>query len=94
MDTGFVRIRTPHQIVGGRQSVLRKPKVTVLGSGVCWSGELGTTARFEIEGPTLVSIDLGNDARCIKATVYPNTSYKLEYIRTRWSVAEYMLVEI
>lgn len=94
LDTGFVRIKTPQQIVGGRQRMFRKSRVTVIGMGVNWSGELGTTARFPVEGPTLVSIDLGNDAKFVKATVYPNASYKLEYVRTRWSVAEYDLVEI
>lgn len=93
-DSGFVRIRTPYQIVGGRQSVLRKPRVSIVGAGVNWTGELGSTARFWIGGPTSVTIDMGNDVKSFKTTIYPNASYKLEYIRTRWSFAEYDLIEV
>lgn len=93
-DGGSVKIITPYQIEGGRQILFRKPRVTISGSGVSWTGEVGTTARFRIEGPTLVSIDLGKDAKSFKATVYPDSSYRLQYVRTRWSFAEYELVEI
>lgn len=93
-DSGFVKIKTPYQIEGVRQRLFRKPMASIFGTGVSWTGELGSTARFKVDGPTLVSIDLGNDVKFFKTMVYPNTSYKLEYVRTRWSLAEYDLVEI
>lgn len=67
---------------------------SIFGNGVSWTGELGSTARFKIDGPTEVNIDLGSDAKFLKVRVYPNSSYKLEYVRTRWTLAEYDLVEI
>lgn len=93
-DTGFVKIKTPYQIEGVRQSLFKKPMASISGTGVHWTGELGSTARFKIDGPTLVNIDLGKQVKFIKAKVYPNSSYKLEYVQTRWSLAEYDLVEI
>ena len=93
-DSGFVKIKTPYQIEGVRQKLFRKPMASIFGTGVSWTGELGSTARFKIDGPTKINIDLGNDAKFFSAIVYPNTSYKLEYVRTHWSLAEYDLVEI
>ncbi len=93
-DSGYVKIKTPYQIEGARQKLFKKTLVSISGKDVRWCDELGSMARFKVDGPTMVNIDLGSDVKFFSATVYPNTSYKLEYVRTRWGLAEYDLVEV
>lgn len=93
-NRGFVKIKTPYQIEGVRKPLFRKQMAAIRGKDISWIGELGAIARFEVTGPTEISIDLGNDVKFFKAIVYPNTSYRLEYVRTHWTLAEYELVEI
>lgn len=95
-DSGYVKIKTPAQIEGTKPHLFRKQMASIFAKGIVnWHGELGSIARFKINGPTKVLIDLGNKAEMLETTVYPNTSYKLEYVRTRFlSLPEYELVEI
>ena len=93
-DSGFVKIQTPAFITGGTKPLFKKQYVSIKGNGVNWFGELGSLARFNIDGPTRVSIDLGKAANLLETTVYPNTSYKCEYTRMRFFLADYRLVEI
>ncbi len=90
---GFVYIKTPIHIEGNATKLYRKP-VTISGKNVKWIGELGSCARFLVDGPTNIYIDLGSDVKLIQAMVYPNTSYRLRYLRHIMSLAEYALVEV
>lgn len=95
-ETGYVRIKTPGQIVGASKYSFRKTKVTISSEkGILWAGELGNVARFKVSGPTHISIDMGNNARVLKTTVHPFSEYRMVYVCSRWwNLPEYELVEI
>lgn len=95
-ETGYVRIKTPDQIIGAPNYSFRKTKVTIRSEAcVNWTGALGDVARFRVSGPTLISIDMGNHARILKTTVHPFSEYRMVYVHSRWwNLPEYELVEI
>lgn len=95
-EAGYVRIKTPAEIPGAPSYAFRKTQVMIRGEkGVLWTGDLGTAARFRVTGPTEITIDMGNHARGLHATVYPRTEYRMDYVYSRWwNLPEYRLVEI
>lgn len=95
-ESGFVRIRTPSQLVGAPKHTFRKTMVTIrTEEGILWTGELGSIAKFRAKGPTAICIHMGNNARELKAIVYPFTDYRMSYLYSRWwNLPEYELIEI
>ena len=71
-ESGYVRIKTPNQLVGAPRHSFRKTMVTITAeTAIVWRGELGAVARFRVDGPTTVCIDMGHNARQLRAKVYP-----------------------
>lgn len=94
--SGTVRIKTPYHIEGTRLRIFRRPNVTVQLSGKqVWSGELGELARFSVDEPAEIQIDLGPDASPVTAPVEPNCSYELVCSCTQGEgLPEYVLTRI
>ena len=95
-ESGYVRIKTPSQLVGTPRHTFRKTMVTIrTEEGVQWTGELGSIAKFRVNGPTPICINMGNNARELKATVHTFTEYRMSYLQSRWwNLPEYELIEV
>jgi len=92
-DRGYVKIKIPVHFEGVKDRLFFKRKVTI-SVGASWVGEYGDTARFEVEGPTKIWIDMGMSVGLFDAVVYPNCSYRIESYLDRWGIAQFDLVEI
>lgn len=76
---GTVRIKLPNSNVIGVTGLFSSidSDVEDENGNVLWQGRHGETAKFKVEGPTKVVINLGKWANPCEGTVEPNQKYML-----------------
>ena len=77
--SGEVRIKMPNNIVEGWVGLFSSRSATVYNKSgkTLWSGKHGENARFIIDEPTDIRINLGGWANEVSGTVYPKRKYSL-----------------
>lgn len=77
--SGAVRIKMPNNIVTGWVGLFSSRCATVTNETgeVLWKGSHGENAKFQIDGPTNITINLGGWANEVSGQVEPNCKYML-----------------
>lgn len=93
---GVVRIKMPNNLVEGvvglfssRDAVVKNESGTML-----WKGYHGENAKFMVEEPTKITIELGGWANPCKGIVEPNRKYSLVQDRGMHWLATFRLTEV
>lgn len=94
--SGDVRIKMPNNIVEGMVGLFSSRRAAVEdGYGkILWEGKHGENARFQVNGPTTITIRLGGWANEVTGTVYPRRKYALvQDMGVHW-LATFRLTEV
>lgn len=93
---GEVRIKLPNDVVYGWAGLFssRKAEITDAQGQSLWRGEHGENARFKIDKPTKITIDLGRWANMLTGTVCPRRKYTLVQDLGVHMLATYRLTEV
>lgn len=94
---GVVRIKLPRNTATGFAALLSSKEASVIDNKnrkTLWSGTLGENAKFEIDYPTEVTIELGSFANDVVGIVEPRCKYSLvQDMGIHWN-ATYILTEV
>ena len=93
---GEVRIKMPNNIVEGWVGLFSSRRAAVVNQSgsILWEGKHGENARFTIDTPTEITIQLGSWANEVKGTVYPNRKYSLVQDMGIHMLATFRLTEV
>ena len=94
--SGIVRIKMPNNIVQGWVGLFSSRDAVVLNSSgkTLWKGHHGENAKFSIDTPTKIKIELGGWANPVEGTVEPKKKYSLvQDLGAHW-LATYRLTEV
>lgn len=94
--SGEVRIKMPNNIVEGLAGLFssRKASVADAAGRILWEGQHGENARFTIDSPTNITINLGGWANEVSGTVYPRRKYSLVQDMGAHMFATYRMTEV
>ena len=93
--SGVVRIKMPNNIVEGWVGLFSSRRAAVIANGrTLWEGQHGENARFIIDAPTKVTIELGGWANAVEGMVYPRRKYALVQDMGVHMLATYRLTEV
>lgn len=96
ITSGLVRIKIPNNIVEGGIGLFCSRDAVIYDANYkrLWNGKHGDNARFTIDKPTDIIIDLGSMANEIKGKVCPNRKYScVQDMGLHWR-ATYRLTEV
>lgn len=93
---GDVRIKMPNNIVEGLVGLFSSRRAAVVNNRgqILWEGKHGENARFTIDSPTEITIQLGGWANEVKGTVYPRRKYSLVQDMGVHMLATFRLTEV
>ena len=93
---GIVRIKMPNNIVEGWVGLFSSKDAIVKNNNgvVLWKGQHGENAKFMVEEPTHIMIELGSWANPCEGTVEPNRKYSLVQDRGAHWLATFRLTEV
>lgn len=93
---GVVRIKMPNNIVEGLVGLFSSRKAAVKDSNghVLWEGKHGENARFTIDEPTDIIIELGGWANPVLGIVEPKRKYSLVQDMGVHMLATFRLTEV
>ena len=96
VTSGEVRIKMPNNIVEGLVGLFASRNASVIDThgNTLWSGKHGENARFTIDEPTKITIQLGGWANAVECTVYPKRSYSLVQDMGVHMLATFRLTEV
>lgn len=79
ITSGEVRIKMPNDIVEGWIGLFSSRNASIVDNfgNSLWNGQHGENAKFTINEPTEITINLGGWANSVKGTVYPRKKYSL-----------------
>lgn len=94
--TGDVRIKIPNNIVVGLVGLFssRNATITDKDGNVLWQGQHGENAKFTIDKPTEIVIDLGGWANNVSGIVSPKRKYSLVQDMGAHMLATYRITEV
>lgn len=95
-SSGPVRIKMPNNVVEGLVGLFSSRRAAVSDSNgkLLWEGQHGENARFVIDEPTEIVIDLGGWANSVECTVFPNKKYSLVQDMGIHMLATYRITEV
>ena len=96
ITSGEVRIKLPHDIVEGWVGLFSSRAASIFDSNgkTLWSGKHGENAKFTIEEPTNIRINLGSWANEVTGIVEPKRKYTLRQDMGVHMLATYILSEV
>ena len=94
--SGPVRIKIPNNVVTGLVGLFSDRSATIIdGKGkTLWTGQHGENAKFEIDEPTKIFINLGGWANEVSGTVCPKKKYSLVQDLGVHMLATYRITEV
>ena len=86
----------PNNIVEGWVGLFSSRRAAVVdqSGSILWEGKHGENARFTIDTPTEITIQLGGWANEVKGTVYPHRKYSLVQDMGIHMLATFRLTEV
>lgn len=96
VTSGEVRIKMPNNIVEGWVGLFSSREASVSDSDghVLWSGKHGENAKFTIDRPTRITINLGGWANSVTGEVLPKRKYALVQDMGVHMLATFRLTEV
>lgn len=96
VSSGDVRIKMPNNVVQGVVGLFSSRRAAVVDNSgkILWEGKHGENARFTIEAPTKITIQLGSWANEVEGTVYPKRKYSLVQDMGIHMLATFRLTEV
>lgn len=94
--SGTVRIKIPNNIATGWVGLLSSRNATIKDESghVLWTGKHGENARFTLDHPTKIIIELGSWANPVQGMVEPKRKYSCVQDRGVHMLATFRLTEV
>lgn len=96
VTSGVVRIKIPGDIIEGISGLFSSRRAAVVDDYGCvlWEGKHGDNAKFTIDGPTNISIELGGWANNVEGLVLPRKKYSMIQDMGFHMLATYRITEV